>query len=212
MKDEFVVIPKATISRLPLYFRVLSELDHVGVPIVSSEEMAAKIGITSSQLRKDLSYFGGLGIRGTGYDVSYLLAKIKEILGMNQHRHLAIIGAGKLGTALAGYGGFLQHNLEVKALFDIDEAKIGWKLGEIEVYHISELKPRKEELKLDIATITVPAAAAQQVTKAAVEAGFKAIWNFAPVRLEVPEDVHVRNEDLVVGVLTLSHHLSRKNQ
>ena len=108
--------------------------------------------------------------------------------------------------------GFLQHNLEVKALFDIDEAKIGWKLGEIEVYHISELKPRKEELKLDIATITVPAAAAQQVTKAAVEAGFKAIWNFAPVRLEVPEDVHVRNEDLVVGVLTLSHHLSRKNQ
>ena len=83
MKDEFVVIPKATISRLPLYFRVLSELDHVGVPIVSSEEMAAKIGITSSQLRKDLSYFGGLGIRGTGYDVSYLLAKIKEILGMN---------------------------------------------------------------------------------------------------------------------------------
>ncbi|NLY89123.1 MAG: redox-sensing transcriptional repressor Rex [Firmicutes bacterium] len=212
MKDEFVVIPKATISRLPLYFRVLSELDHVGVTIVSSEEMATKVGITSSQLRKDLSYFGGLGIRGTGYDVSYLLAKIKEILGMNQRRRLAIIGAGKLGTALAGYGGFLQHGLEVKALFDIDETKIGWKFGEIGVYHISELKRRKKEFSLDIATIAVPAAAAQQVAEMAVEVGFNAIWNFAPVRLEVPESVYVRNEDLVVGVLILSHHLTRINQ
>ncbi len=212
MNDDLVIFPKATISRLPLYFRALSDYHHVGMQFVSSEEMAAKVGITSSQLRKDLSYFGGLGIRGTGYDVSYLLAKIKDVLGMNHPRRLAIIGAGKLGTALAGYKGFPQHGLEVKALFDIDETKIGWQFGEIAVYHISALKKLKNELKLDIATIAVPADAAQQVTEVVVEAGFKAIWNFAPVRLKVPEDVYVRYEDLVVGVLMLSHHLTRTSR
>lgn len=210
MAEDYVVIPKATLSRLPLYFRVLTELNHLDIPFVSSDEMAAKVGITSSQLRKDLSCFGGLGIRGTGYDVAYLLGKIKEILGMNKKWRLGIIGAGKLGTALAGYKGLAQHGLEVTGLFDTDETKIGWKVGDIPIFHISDLMRKKEELGMEIATLTVPASVAQRVADIVVQAGFKAIWNFAPVRLEVPPEVFVRYEDLVVGVLTLSHHLSRR--
>lgn len=210
MKQELVVIPKATISRLPMYLRVLIEYHHLGITLVSSEEIAQKLRITSSQLRKDLSYFGGLGIRGAGYDVAYLLGKIKEILGMQKKRRLGIIGAGKLGTALAGYTGLRQHGLEVKALFEIDKAKIGATREQIPIYPLAELPSQTVKLGLEIAVLTVPAAAAQRVADLAVEAGFKAIWNFAPIRLEVPANIIVQYEDLVAGVLTLAHHLSRK--
>jgi redox-sensing transcriptional repressor len=210
LSDGMVVIPQATISRLPLYFRVLNEYNHLGISVISSEEMAGNLGITSSQLRKDLSYFGDFGIRGTGYDVSDLLKQIKEILGMDKNRRIAIIGAGKLGTALAGYPGFKMHGLEVTALFDIDEAKIGQQEGKVEIFHLSELSNKKRELGMEIAVLTIPASVAQQVTELVIKAGFKAIWNFAPVRLEVPEHIILQNEDLVVGILTLSHHLSRK--
>ncbi len=210
LSDGMVVIPQATISRLPLYFRVLNEYNHLGISVISSEEIAGNLGITSSQLRKDLSYFGGFGIRGTGYDVSDLLAKIKGILGMDKNRRIAIIGAGKLGTALAGYPGFKMHGLDVKALFDIDETKIGRQEGKVPIYHLLELPTKQQELGMEIAVITVPASAAQQVTELVIKANFNAIWNFAPVRLEVPEHIIVQNEDLVVGILTLSHHLNRK--
>ncbi|HHU52298.1 MAG TPA: redox-sensing transcriptional repressor Rex [Firmicutes bacterium] len=210
MCDDLVIIPKATLGRLPLYLRVLNGLHHLNIQFVSSEEMAMKLGITSSQLRKDLSYFGGQGIRGTGYDVAYLLGKIKAILGVSQNWQMAIVGLGKLGTALARYPGLQQHGINVAALFDIDEAKIGWKVGELSICHLSELTEKKKELGLEIAALTVPAQAAQEVTDLIVEAGIQGIWNFAPVRLETPENVIVQYEDLVVGVLTLSHLLSRR--
>ncbi len=210
MEEGLVVIPKATVSRLPLYLQALTEYDHLGITLVSSEEIAQKLGITSSQLRKDLSYFGGLGIRGAGYDVACLLGRIKEILGMQKKRRLAIIGAGKLGTALAGYRGLQQHGLEVKALFEIDKGKIGTAIAGVPVYPLAELHAQTARLGLEIAVLTVPAAAAQKVADLVVEAGFKAIWNFAPIRLEVPENIIVQYEDLVAGVLTLVHHLSRK--
>ena len=163
MTEELVVIPKATISRLPLYFRALTEYYHLDIALVSSEEIAQKLGITSSQLRKDLSYFGGLGIRGAGYDVSYLLAKIKEILGMDKKRRLAIIGAGKLGIALAGYTGFRQHGLEVVALFEKDDTKLGQTKEKIPIFHLSELSDQKVKLGMDIAALAVPASEAQDV-------------------------------------------------
>jgi redox-sensing transcriptional repressor len=210
MCDDLVIIPKATLGRLPLYLRALNELHHLNIQFVSSEEMAVKLGITSSQLRKDLSYFGGQGIRGTGYDVAYLLARIKDILGISQNWRMAIIGLGKIGTALACYPGLRQHGISVAALFDIDETKIGWKVGEIPIKHLSELAEIKREMGLEIAALTVPAQVAQEVTDLVIEAGFHGIWNFAPIRLETPENVIVQYEDLVVGVLTLSHLLSRK--
>lgn len=204
------MFPKATIARFPMYFRVLTEYNHQNIALVSSEEMAQKLGITSSQIRKDLSYFGSLGIRGAGYDVAYLLAKIKEVLGMDKSRRLAIIGAGKLGLALAGYSGLKQHGLEVAALFDTDDTKWGTNNGPLPVFPLTELASQKEKLGMEIAVLTVPASAAQPVANLAVKAGFKALWNFAPVRLVVPKDVIVQYEDLVVGILTLSHHLARK--
>lgn len=211
MSEDLVIIPKATLSRLPLYLRVLNELKHINLRFISSDEMAARLGITSSQLRKDLSYFGGFGIRGTGYDVEHLLNRIKDILGISHHWRMAIIGAGKLGAALARYPGFGQHGIKVAALFDVDETKIGWKAGDVPIFHLSELPAKKEELDLEIVTLTIPAQVAQEVCDLALKAGFKAIWNFAPVRLDVPGDVFVQYEDLVVGVLTLSHLLSRRS-
>jgi len=189
---------------------MLTEYNHQNIPLVSSDEMAQKLGITSSQIRKDLSYFGSLGIRGAGYDVAYLLAKIKEVLGMDKKRRLAIIGAGKLGLALAGYSGLKQHGLEVAALFDTDETKWGRSNGQLPVFPLTELAGQKVKMGMEIAVLTVPAPVAQTVANLAVKAGFKALWNFAPVRLAVPKDVIVQYEDLVVGILTLSHHLARK--
>ncbi|HHT05145.1 MAG TPA: redox-sensing transcriptional repressor Rex [Hydrogenispora sp.] len=210
MPEGLVTFPKATISRFPLYFRVLTEYNHQNIALVSSEEMAQKVGVTPSQLRKDLSYFGSLGIRGAGYDVAYLLTKIKEILGMDRKRRLGIIGAGKLGMALAGYSGLKQHGLEVSALFDTDQAKWGAINEQLTVFPLSELAVQRERLGLEIAVLTVPKVAAQRVAELAVEAGFAALWNFAPVRLEVPPEIIVQYEDIVVGILTLSHHLARK--
>ncbi len=210
MADGLIAFPKATISRFPLYFRVLTDYNHQDIALVSSEEMAQKIGVTSSQIRKDFSYFGSLGIRGAGYDVTYLLDKIKEILGMDKKRRLAVIGAGKLGLALAGYSGLKQHGLEVAALFDTDRRKWAQGPGGLTVFPLTELAEQKEKLGMEIAVLTVPAAVAQTVAELAVKSEFKAIWNFAPVRLKVPSNIIVQYEDLVVGILTLSHHLARK--
>lgn len=210
MPEGLITFPKATISRFPLYFRALTEYHHQNIALVSSEEMAQKVGVTPSQLRKDFSYFGSLGIRGAGYDVDYLLIKIKEILGMDRKRRLAIIGAGKLGMALAGYSGLKQHGLEVAALFDTDPAKLGPTNEQLTIFPLADLAFQKERLGLEIAVLTVPKAAAQEVADLAVAAGFQALWNFAPVRLEVPAEIIVQYEDIVVGILTLSHHLARK--
>ena len=207
---DVVVIPRATISRLPVYFRVLMELSHMEVSLVSSDELAARSGVSSSQLRKDLSYFGEFGIRGAGYDVGFLLQKIREILGIHREWRLVIAGAGKLGTALARYSGFAQHGLEVAALFDIDPGKQGKMTGKIPVLPMEDLTGFVQEHDIQIGVITVPAQAAQGVADLMVRAGLKGIWNFAPVRIEVPDDVLVQYEDLVVGLLTLSHHLSRR--
>lgn len=206
---DVVIIPRATISRLPVYFRALMELSHTEVALVSSDELAAMSGVSSSQLRKDLSYFGEFGIRGSGYDVGFLLRKVREILGIHREWRLVIVGAGKLGTALARYSGFNQHGLEVVALFDADKGKQGEKIEQTKVLPMEEFAQFVQESDVQIGVIAVPPPAAQEVADQMVQAGLKGIWNFAPVRLEVPEDVKVQYEDLVVGLLTLSHHLSR---
>lgn len=206
---DIVVIPRATVSRLPVYFRTLIELSHMGVTLISSEDLAARAGVSSSQLRKDLSYFGEFGIRGSGYDVGFLMAKIREILGIHREWRLAIVGAGRLGAALARYAGFPQHGLEVEAIFDIEETKAGKKIGKLVVQPMTELAKTVCDKKIQIGIIAVPAPAAQSVADQMVQAGLKGIWNFAPTRIEVPGDVQVQYEDLVVGLLTLSHHLSR---
>ena len=202
-------IPEATIERLPLYYRCLDKLvTFEEMEVVSSKELGGRLGIPSTQVRKDLSYYGEFGRRGVGYNVKDLKKSVGKILGVNKKWPAILIGAGNLGRALVNYDGFEKMGLKVTDILDNDLNKIGNKVGNITVKSVKQLDNavKKNESKLGI--ITVPAEAAQQVAEELVDAGVKAIWNFAPTRLYVPDDVAVRNEDLAVGIVSLIYHLS----
>lgn len=204
-------IPKATIERLPLYYRCLDMLSaYEDIDVVSSKELGGKLGIPSTQVRKDLSYYGEFGRRGVGYDVDGLKRSIARILGVNKLWSAALVGAGNLGTALVNYGGFFSMGLKITNVFDIDLAKIGNKAGNISVQSMKEIKETAKSNNISIGIVTVPAGEAQQVTEELVEAGIRSIWNFSPTRLIVPEGIIVRNEDLSVGIASLIYHLSWK--
>ena len=208
MKDR-EKIPKATIERLPLYYRCLDKMaTFEDVEVVSSKDLGGKLDIPSTQVRKDLSYYGEFGRRGVGYNVNELKRSVGKILGVNRTWPAALVGAGNLGRALVNYGSFEMMGLEITCVFDNDLDKIGNLINEREVKSVQEMsqKVMKNEIKLGI--ISVPAEAAQAVADQMVEAGIKAIWNFAPTRLYVPEDVSVKNEDLAVGIVSLIYHLS----
>ncbi len=205
------VIPRPTIERLPLYLRCLSRLDDNGVDVVSSEELGRVLGVTSVQIRKDLAYFGEFGRRGVGYDVRELIRQIKEILGVNRTHKLALVGAGHLGQALARYEGFSEYGFSVGAIFDADPSKVGGDISGYLVLPAASLEEVVREQEMDVGVITVPASAAQKVAEQLVKGGVKAIWNFAPIRLEVPANVEVRQENLTVGLLALSYYLAHQD-
>lgn len=208
MKDR-EKIPKATIERLPLYYRCLDKMSTFeDVEVVSSKDLGGKLDIPSTQVRKDLSYYGEFGRRGVGYNVNELKRSVGKILGVNRTWPAALVGAGNLGRALVNYGSFEMMGLEITCVFDNDLDKIGNLINDREVKSVQEMsqKVKKNEIKLGI--ISVPAEAAQSVADQMVDAGIKAIWNFAPTRLYVPEDVSVKNEDLAVGIVSLIYHLS----
>jgi redox-sensing transcriptional repressor len=211
MSPGVVVVPRACVERLPIYYRALVEFAGKGIGVVSSDELAEAAGVKAFQLRKDLSYFGEFGIRGFGYDVSGLMQQMREILGISRAWKICIVGTGRLGTALVDYPGFIQHGLQITALFDNAPSKIGKRVGErqLEVQDISTLSETIKEKDIKIGVITVPAGSAQAVTDLLVSSGVKGIWNFAPVTLKVPDDVQVYQEDLSVGLLSLSHYLTR---
>lgn len=202
-------IPKATIERLPLYYRCLDKMETFeDIEVVSSKELGGKLGIPSTQVRKDLSYYGEFGRRGVGYDVSGLKKSIGKILGVNRIWPAVLVGAGNLGRALVNYEGFVKMGLKITSVLDADLVKIGNKIGEITVESMKELDTIVKEGNIEIGIIAVPASAAQEVANQLVEAGIKSIWNFAPTRLLVPDEVIVRNEDLAVGIVSLIYHLS----
>lgn len=207
---KLVLIPRPTIERLPLYLRSLNQLDQSGVEVVSSEELGRILGITSVQIRKDLAYFGEFGRRGVGYDVADLMQQITEILGVNRPNKIAIAGAGHLGQALARYEGFSEYGFMLAAIFDSDPKKIGMEVAGQQVLSADYTTEVVKSLGIKIGVITVPAGAAQAVADQLIAAGVRAIWNFAPVRLEVPVDVEIRQENLLVGLLALSYHLVQK--
>lgn len=202
-------IPKATVERLPLYYRCLDRMStYENIDVVSSKELGGKLGIPSTQVRKDLSYYGEFGRRGVGYDVDGLKKSIARILGVNKLWSAVLVGAGNLGTALVNYGGFLTMGLKITDVFDIDLAKIGNRVGNIVVKDMKEIKETVKNNDISIGIIAVPAGEAQEVTEKLVEAGIRSIWNFAPTRLIVPEEIIVRNEDLSVGIASIIYHLS----
>ena len=201
-------IPEATVQRLSIYSRFLHQLMQEGSETVSSGEIAEGVGVSSAQVRKDLAYFGEFGTRGVGYKVDELYGHIMKILGLDRQWNAIIIGAGKLGSALALYQGFADRGFNVKAVLDIDPGIIGTKLDGIQVEALGKLAQRVKEQNINIGVITVPASVAQDVTDELIEAGVKAILNFSPRILRVPPDVVLRNVDLSVNLEVLSFNLA----
>jgi redox-sensing transcriptional repressor len=203
-------IPDATVARLPVYLRILTEQGDEGVDSISSERLAELGGVNAAKVRKDLSYLGSYGTRGVGYEVAYLVYQIRRELGLTHDWPVVIVGAGNLGQALAGYGGFGERGFPVAGIVDIDNAKIGTVLSGVRVRHIDELPQIVQTKRVSIGVVATPASAAQDAADRLVRAGVTSILNFAPVVLAVPRAIEVRKVDLAVELQILSYHEQRR--
>jgi redox-sensing transcriptional repressor len=203
-------ISESTVRRLSLYLRFLQEARAHGEETLSSEALAARGGTTSAQVRKDLSFFGSFGKRGLGYSVEELLRAIEEILGLHRQWNVALVGAGKIGSALISYRNFQRRGFEIRAVFDSDPAKIGNLWDARPVLPDAEMERVLREESINIVIVAVPADAAQAIVDRVVASGVRAILNFAPVRLRVPEDVALRNVDMVVEMEGLTFALNSR--
>lgn len=197
-------VSDSTVRRLSVYLRRLEEFRRRGALTVSSRELARGSGTTSAQVRKDLSFFGSFGKRGLGYSVPGLVTKIRGILGLEQEWRVLVVGAGRVGTALAGYPGFQPQGFHVVALVDDDPAKIGQVWGGARVRDAAELERVVREERVDIAIVATPGRVAQGVVDRLVAVGVKAILNFAPVKLEVPSDVALKSVNMALELEGLS--------
>ncbi len=193
-KQKNSKIPEVTIRRLSAYHRCLVRAREEGMKVISSSTLARNCGVNAAQVRKDLAYFGKFGIRGMGYYVEDLHTDIKRILGIDRVWKMAIMGVGNLGTALLFYKDFLKQNYRVIAAFDIDPEKLRKEfIGGIPIYHPEKLPEVNQKKGIDIAIIATPVSQAQNIANQVVQAGIRGILNFAPIRLEVPQGVVVKN-------------------
>ncbi len=200
-------IPDIIISRLPVYLRALSYLQEQGYQNTSSKELGEKIGISPAQIRKDLSQFGEFGKQGTGYHVPFLIEKLREILHVNRVWDVAVVGMGDMGHALARYQGFANRGFRVAMVFDSDPAKIGERVGDFIIQDAGDMVTAIRRSGIRIAMICVPASAAQEVADRLVEAGVKAILNYAPIHLSVPAGVRVQYIDPAIGLQRMTYYL-----
>lgn len=189
----------------------MGELLEEGVERISSNELSSKMHVTASQIRQDLNNFGGFGQQGYGYNVPYLYAEIGKILGLDRTHHIIIIGAGNLGQALANYVKFEKRGFKVVGIFDINPVLKGISIRGNEIRMMDELPEFLRENDVQIATLTLPKAYAEETANLLVENGIKAIWNFAHLDLAVPEDVIVENVHLSESLMRLSYNLNRYN-
>ena len=197
-------ISESTIHRLSLYYRILSILEKENYETVSSKELAKREKLTPAQVRKDLSFFGSFGTRGLGYPVPELKKRIGEILGLHRQWNVALIGVGNIGSALVGYKEFQRQGFNINLIFDNDQRKIGSNHKGIVVSDIRNLEKELRDNKVEIVIIAVPATVAQYIVDEAVKAGIKAVLNFAPANLKVPDDVYLRNENMSMELEYLS--------
>ncbi len=200
--------PDIVVGRLPLYLRVLNQLLEEGRTTTNSQELGGRLGLSSAQIRKDLSYFGGFGKYGAGYDVAYLREQLRRILNLEQVWPVILVGAGYLGHALANYQRFIENGFEIVAVFDNDPSKIGAQAGIHVVLDVKELERVIQEKGVVIAILAVPMQAAQKVADRLVNAGVRAILNYAPVRLNVPDHVKVQDIDPVARLQHMAFYLS----
>jgi redox-sensing transcriptional repressor len=203
--------PDVVIRRLPLYSRSLRYLLDEGIHSVSSQELGERINVTAAQIRKDLSYFGEFGKQGIGYDVEKLLNHIERILGLTHRWPVVLVGVGRLGQAIARYDGFHTQGLQIVGLFDNDPAKIGQLVGDLPVQDYSHLREVIAEHHARLAIIAVPATHAQAVADMLIEAGVRAILNYAPIILQTPDDVWVRYIDPVAVLHSMTYYLARES-
>jgi redox-sensing transcriptional repressor len=203
-------VADSTVRRLSLYLRFLDDFEGQGVETVSSEALAQRGGTTSAQVRKDLSFFGSFGKRGLGYYVPELAQRLRQILGLGRRYRVAMIGAGKIGSALVQYRGFTQRGFDIVAIFDNDPAKIGTQWNGLTVLPIDRLEQELKAQQVDMAVLVTPGEAAQAVADRVVGQGVKAILNFAPVQLNVPDDVVVKTVNLALELETLSYALTNR--
>lgn len=203
-------IPDATVARLPLYLRALSELADRGVTTCSSEHVATAAGVSSANVRKDLSHLGSYGTRGVGYDVHQLRDRIAETIGQTQNWKVIIVGAGHLGSALAAYQGFGTRGITIAAVVDEDPALVGSTLGPNTIESVDNLAALVKEHNILIGIIATPPAGAQPVADQLVAAGVTSILNFAPTLVHVPDGVDVRQVDVAVELQILAYHEQRK--
>lgn len=200
-------IPQATIRRLPIYLRDLSEAVADGVSVTSSSEIAARTGVSSEQIRKDLAYFGAFGTRGVGYDARQLAGEIRRILGIQRGVGVALIGAGHLGFALARYSREEDAEVAISMVFDRDPSIVGTRIGDLTVLPVTELERRVHDAGVRLAVIAVPGEEAPSVLEALARAGVEAVLNFSPVALSAP-GVHVQHIDLTIELQSLAFFTS----
>jgi redox-sensing transcriptional repressor len=197
-----------TTNRLSVYLRCLNELAASGEKAVSSDTLAKRFHLNSAQIRKDLANFGEFGVRGVGYYIASLADHLTKILGLDKEHRVCIIGAGRLGTALADYYGFKKANFTVTALFDSDSKKIGKKVGGVPILDIKSFSQTVKRDKIEVAVLAVPAEYAQAALERVVKAGIKAVMNFAPVSLKADGDVKLKTVDLTTSLESLSYFLA----
>ena len=204
-------ISMAVIKILPKYYRYLDELMRNEVDRISSKELGEKIGFTASQIRQDLNCFGDFGQQGYGYNVTELYNQIKSILGLDRGYKAALVGAGNIGQAVSNYSRFEDLGFRIDAIFDANPKLIGMKIKDVEIRDIDEMKPILESEKIDIGIICVPRKNAQNVADDLIKGGVRAIWNFAPVDLIVPNHVKVENVHLSESLMTLIYLLNEQD-
>lgn len=201
-------ISKAVIARLPRYYRYLGDLMEEGIERISSNELSARMKVTASQIRQDLNNFGGFGQQGYGYNVRYLYNEIARIIGIDRQHNIIVIGAGNLGQAIANYANFEKRGFMIKGMFDINPRLIGLVVRGVEIRGIDDLEQFIVENEVQIAALTIPKSKAPEIAERLVNAGIKAIWNFAHTDLNVPDDVVVENVHLSDSLMRLSYRVS----
>lgn len=205
--DASEAIPDIVIRRLPVYARSLQHMLDEGAETVSSSDLGSRLGVSAAQIRRDLSYFGEFGKQGKGYKVDFLLGQINQILGLNREWDMALVGLGHLGRALLHYDELRDNGFRIDALFDHNPDKVGQKVGDMPIHDMRELSKVLAARTIKIAIIAVPARGAQEVADALVEAGVRAILNYAPITVQVPSHVRIRHIDPVVALQSMTYYL-----
>jgi redox-sensing transcriptional repressor len=207
-----IEIPAVVIDRLPVYARALTDLEIAGRDVVSSQELGNVLGVTPAQIRKDLSYFGRFGKQGRGYNVQRLAQELRQILGLDRQWSMILVGVGHLGQAILTYDGFQPQGFIIIDAFDSDTGVVGKKVGGVTVRPTAELKEYLKDRQIDIGIVAVPAASAGEIINALVDGGVRAILNYAPTSVAVPDFVEVKNIDPVLALQSMTFYLKTTTQ